>query len=185
MINLLPPSYQKELAASRTNTLLRRYVILLFGLVIIMMAEVGVVFFFLNTVKVQNQARIDENNQKTASYSSVKKEADEFRNNLTTAKKILGQQVSYTQLIKLLSDLLPPNVVIDQLSLDPSTFGVPTTLSVRAKGYNDAIVFRAKLNESAIFSSVNFQSITLQEQDTTGYPYTSTFNVTFKKGLGQ
>lgn len=185
MINLLPPSYQKELVASRTNTLLRRYVVLLFGLVIIMMIELGIVYFFLNEARAQNQARINENNQKTVAYSSIKKEADEFRDNLATAKTILGKQTSYTQLIKLLSDLLPPNVVIDQLSLDPATFGVPTTLSVRAKGYNDAITFRNKLNESAIFSSVNFQSITLQEEDTTGYPYTSTFNVTFKKGLGQ
>ncbi|RKW01188.1 MAG: hypothetical protein D8B38_04620, partial [Candidatus Saccharimonas sp.] len=65
------------------------------------------------------------------------------------------------------------------------TFGTPTTLSIRAKGYNDAIALRNRLNDSAIFSSVSFQSITLQDKDTGSYPYTSTYSVTFKKGIGQ
>ena len=100
-------------------------------------------------------------------------------------KTILDQQVSYTRLIKLIADRLPPNVIIEQLNIDPTTFGTPTTLSIRAKGYNDAIALRNRLNDSAIFSSVSFQSITLQEKDAGSYPYTSTYSVTFKKGIGQ
>ena len=176
MINLLPPAYKKQLAASRTNTLLRRYVVLLFVLVFVVLAEIGVVYFFIATERGRN---------KTAEYATVKREATEFKANLTTAKAILDQQVSYTRLIKLIADRLPPNVIIEQLSIDPTTFGTPTTLSIRAKGYNDAIALRNRLNDSAIFSSVSFQSITLQEKDAGSYPYTSTYSVTFKKGIGQ
>ena len=49
MINLLPPAYKKQLTASRTNTLLRRYVVLLFVLVFVVLAEIGGVYFFIST----------------------------------------------------------------------------------------------------------------------------------------
>lgn len=185
MINLLPPAYKKQLAASRTNTLLRRYVVFLFVLVFIVLAEIGGVYFFIATERGRNQAAVERNHNKTAEYATVKREATEFKANLTTAKAILDQQVSYTRLIKLIADRLPPNVIIEQLNIDPTTFGTPTTLSIRAKGYNDAIALRNRLNDSAIFSSVSFQSITLQDKDTGSYPYTSTYSVTFKKGIGQ
>ena len=167
MINLLPPAYKKQLAASRTNTLLRRYVVLLFVLVFVVLAEIGGVYFFIATERGRNEAAVERNHNKTAEYATVKREATEFKANLTTAKAILDQQVSYTRLIKLIADRLPPNVIIEQLSIDPTTFGTPTTLSIRAKGYN------------------SFQSITLQEKDAGSYPYTSTYSVTFKKGIGQ
>ena len=54
MINLLPPAYKKQLAASRTNTLLRRYVVLLFVLVFIVLAEIGGVYFFIATERGRN-----------------------------------------------------------------------------------------------------------------------------------
>ena len=178
MINLLPPAYKKQLTASRTNTLLRRYVVLLFVLVFVVLAEIGGVYFFIATERGRNEAAVERNHNKTAEYATVKREATEFKANL-------DQQVSYTRLIKLIADRLPPNVIIEQLNIDPTTFGTPTTLSIRAKGYNDAIALRNRLNDSAIFSSVSFQSITLQEKDAGSYPYTSTYSVTFKKGIGQ
>ncbi len=184
MINLLPPTYKKQLVASRTNTLLRRYVVLLLILVGVILAEISAVYFFIAAERRSNQETVDHNTRKTAEYANVKQQATTFRTNLKTAKTILDQQVSYTQLIKIIADRLPANVIIDQLSIDPATFGTPTTLSIRAKNYNDAINLRNRLNDSTIFSSVSFQSITLQEKGGT-YPYVSVFSVTFRKGIGQ
>lgn len=181
MINLLPPTARKELVASRTNTLLLRYVFLLLSLVGLLIVEMAVVFVFLSTSKASNQATITENASKTAAYASTSQQADAFKSNLAVAKVILSKQVPYTKILQVLSDAMPPGTIIDKISIDPSTFGAPTTLSIRAKNYDDAIALRNNLNKSTAFSDVNFQSITLQQQDKTGYAYTATLNVTFKK----
>ena len=55
MINLLPPNDRRQLAAARTNTLLVRYVVVLPILIIAMIAEMGAVYFFMNSIQTNNQ----------------------------------------------------------------------------------------------------------------------------------
>ena len=55
MINLLPPNDRRQLAAARTNTLLVRYVVILPILIIAMLAEMGVVYFFMNSIQTNNR----------------------------------------------------------------------------------------------------------------------------------
>ncbi|MFZ1801546.1 MAG: PilN domain-containing protein [Candidatus Saccharimonas aalborgensis] len=181
MINLLPPLYHRQLIASRTNALLVRYVMLSLILIVVMIAEMSAVYLFLSNSKAQSEAVISENDQKAAKYSEVQKQAEQFRTDLVTAKTILDKQVPYTKIFRMVADLMPDGVILNHLTINPSTFGTPTNLDIRARTYQAAIAFHTTLNNSNVLSNVSFQTVSFDSQDTTGYPYSSTLSVTFKK----
>lgn len=191
MINLLPPKERKELAAARTNTLLLRYVILLGVLIGFIILEIGVVYVLLSNDKNNNQATIDDNNTKTANYAPIKKQADEFRSNLSIAKYILGKQVPYTTLMLAIANGLPEGAVIDQLALDPNSFGKPSTLTVKTTSYDKAIQIKTalqgiKINDTPLFSDVSFESVSSSETATDQYQFSAIYNVTYSaKALQQ
>lgn len=186
MINLMPPNDRRQLAAARTNTLLLRYSVLLGAVIGILVIELIAMFVVVNMEKGQNEATIRDNQAKTASYAAVEQQAASFRTNLSTASYILGKQISYTSLILALANSLPSGSVISQLSLDPSSFGTPTTLNVTTTSYQRAIDVKtalqnAKINSSLpLFSSVSFQSVSTTG-GTSAYPFTAVYNVTYSK----
>ena len=77
--------------------------------------------------------------------------------------------------------MLPSDAVFEKLTIDPNTFGTSTTLLVRTTSYARSVDVKTNLQNSGIFSDVNFQSV-VQGTDTT-YPYTATYNVTYSKDL--
>lgn len=183
MINMLSPNDKRELLASRTNSLLLRYIIFFSIFVLLLVLELVAVYFMLNASKLSSEATIRENEQLALSQSSVQKEADQFRSDLATAKIILDRQTPYTSILKTISDLVPNGVVMNSISIDPSTFGTPIDVSLSAKNYEDAIIFRRNLSQSEKFSNVSFKDINYDPKEETPYKYTSIFSVTFKKEL--
>ena len=86
MINLLPPMLHRELLASRTNSLLLKYVFLLIALIGLMIVELAVVYIFLTSTKAAHQASIEESRQQTITYDATRQESESFRSNLAVAK---------------------------------------------------------------------------------------------------
>ena len=66
MINLLPPDDKKQLIASRTNSLLLRYTILLGVIVAVLAVEIAGMSFIVDLGKSQNETVIQDNEAKTA-----------------------------------------------------------------------------------------------------------------------
>lgn len=187
MINLLPLNDQRQLAAARTNTLLLRYTILLGVFIVILVIEIFGVYVVMNVGKTQDQAAITANNAKATGYAAVKQQADTFRTNLATAKYILDKQVPYTTLMLAIAQNLPNGAVIDKLSIDPTTFGTPTTLTVDTASYAAAISVKtslqnAKVNGTPLFSSVSFLSVTANQGGSTE-PFTAIYNVIYSKAV--
>lgn len=186
MINLLPPDEKRQLVASRTNSLLLRYSILLSVFVAVLAVEIVGMSFVVDLGKSQNETVIQENEAKTASYANIKQQTEAFRSNLATAKYILDKQVPYTTLIFSLANSLPPGATIDVLSIDPAAFGTPTTLTVSTTSYQKAIDVKnslqnAKVNGTTpLFTSVSFQSVTASES-TSNYPFAAVYNITYSK----
>lgn len=181
MINVLPPADKRELTASRTNTLLIRYIFLMVAFTVLVALEMLGIYFILENSKQAYQKTIEENAREVASQADVERKATEFKTNLSTAKTILDKQVHYTAIIKDVSDLIPPGVVMDTLTVDPATFGTPTTIDIQTKTYSDAIAFKSKLDKSKKFTNVSFKNITLKAGATETYKYNATLNLTFSK----
>lgn len=185
MINLMPTEDQRQLAAARTNSLLLRYAILLTIFIGILALEIGGMYLLINTEKAQNESIISDNTAKTASYTSVKQQANQFNSDLATAKYILDKQVPYTTLILAVANGLPGGAVLDRLAIDPNSFGTPTTITVKTVSYDRSIEVKSalqamKVNNIPLFSSVSFESVSSAAGDGS-YPFTAIYNVTYSR----
>ncbi|MFZ1258793.1 MAG: PilN domain-containing protein [Candidatus Saccharimonas sp.] len=182
MINLLSPNERKQLMAARTNTLLRRYVILMSLVIVLLIIEMGGIYFMLSAENTRSKNVIAENEAKTADRAIIRTQANEFRSNLATAKYILDRQVNYTSLIVGIANALPASAALDTLTLNPDTFGTPTVMNIRTESFDSALVIKDSLQKSPIFSDVNIQSISESTAGPNGYRYLAVYNVTFSKG---
>ncbi|MEO5950505.1 MAG: hypothetical protein ABIQ04_03590 [Candidatus Saccharimonadales bacterium] len=181
MINLLPLQNKKDIQAGRTNLLLVRYNILLVGALLFALAAVGVLYFYLSSAKASAEQTISDNKSKVGEYAVIETQASAFRSHLVTAKQILDQEVVYTKIILQISRLVPPGVVIDNLSLDPKTFGTASVITAHCKTASDATALKESFQNTTLFSNVHFENLSSTIGDTTGYPFTVSLNVTLNK----
>ena len=181
MINLLPPDYRTQLRAAQANTLLLRYNIFLVGALLFMSLALGVVFFYLTLNKSNAEQTLADNQARVGSYASVQQEATDFRSALATAKQVLDKQVTYTKTVVAITKLMPAGTVLQDLSLDASTFGTPTSFVFQAKDYRTALSIKDSFQASPLFSDVHLQSIASGTGDESDYPYTVTLSLTISK----
>jgi len=177
MINLLSPDDKLQLRAARSNVLLLRYTIL----IIVTIVAVGLVFgsgFFI-TMQERTAAEQQQQNDsaKTAGYSTVRKNAEAFAQNLTTAKKIISQEIIYSKLLTDIAKTLPRGSVLADLSLNPDSLGKSVPLSARTKNYDGALRLKNTLEESALFADVSIVSIN-RDEARKDYPVSVNLNVT-------
>ncbi|MEP7204864.1 MAG: PilN domain-containing protein [Candidatus Saccharibacteria bacterium] len=182
MINLLPDDAKVEILAARTNVILVKYIIVLsLGLIFLCSISLVVYFVLLNT-KAGAQATIDFNTSKSASYSSVKTAANDLTSSLATAKTILDKEVDYTKILTNIAQVMPAGVVLDSLSLSPTTFGTPITLQAFAKSTEAALALKTNFQQSPQFSNVTIVSMSDTTQgQTSDYPKTVSLSLTINR----
>lgn len=181
MINLLPPDYRNQLRAAQANTLLLRYNFFLLGALLFMGLALGVVFFYLTLNKTNAEQTLADNEARVGSYASVQQEATDFRSALATAKQVLDKEITYTKTVVAITKLMPAGTVLQDLSLDASTFGTPTSFVFQAKDYKTALSIKDSFQASPLFNDVHLQSIATGSGDETDYPYTVTLSLTITK----
>lgn len=184
MINLLPDTYKKELRAARTNVVLLRYNFLLLGVAGFILVSCLVVYAVLGTARGIAESTNANNSNRASEFSETKKQTEEYRNNLGVAKKILDNEVVYTDLVFAITDVLPSGVILDSVNLNSREFGTQTALNAHAKNYAAVTELKSRLEKSSLFSNVNFQSINSQEGSSNpSYPIGVTVNVTINKAV--
>lgn len=188
MINLLPEDTKKELRAARANVLLLRYNFFSAATLALLLVACGVFFILLHNENNQAKATNEENASKSTQYNSVREQSVEYRKNLATAKKILDNEVNYTDTVFRIADTLPAGAVLDSISLTPADIGGQVTLTVHTKDYATASALKTSFSDSEYFSNAFFQSITDTSASSTGngqdssaarggYPITVNFSV--------
>lgn len=183
MINLLPTKEKREILAGRTNRLLVRYILLLSVVIVMMVLSFAFVWLYLQNTRGVNQEKIEQNTASSQQLLSKQQAIDSFRSDLQTAKTILDKQVNYSTIILRVASIIPDNVVIEQLTLDPATFGTPTSLAANAKTEKDALNLKASLTSSPYFSDAHFDTITRTDNENSDYPYQITMTITLTKEL--
>lgn len=182
MINLLPDDQKRNIQAARMNVVLLRYVFITAS-AIALLAVICLLFYFaLASIKANALSKTTDNSLKAASYNSVRKQADEYKSNLSIANKVLSNSVDYTSVVFAITSLLPPGVVLDNLSLKAADFGQQTTISARAKSYDAATKLKESFQNSKLFSNVYLQSLTdASGPDQNAYPISVTVSVKINK----
>lgn len=188
MINLLPDAHKDEIRAARTNVLLLRYIFILITALLVLGGLVVAAYLALNGTRQTAEVKVAENQERVAVYQDIRSQADSFKADLATAKSILDSEISYTRLVYKIAEIVPQNVILDELALDPSTFGSPTTLNASAKSVADASkLTEAFSSNNQIFSNVELQSLRSGDESAgaSGYPVKVSLSVVINRGALQ
>jgi hypothetical protein len=159
MINLLPDDIKREIRAARMNVILLRYNLLILSALGMMITLCLLFYIILQSTQSHAVSTSNDNSEKAASFASVRKEADEYRNNLSIASKILDNSLPYTTVIFQITKLLPTGVNLDGLSLNASDFGQQVVFSAHARGYAQATQLKQNFQNSNLFTNVFFQNL--------------------------
>ncbi|MDQ5932144.1 MAG: hypothetical protein QG649_229 [Patescibacteria group bacterium] len=188
MINLLPDEHKSEIRAARTNVVLVRYIAILIAAAVVLGGLVAGTYVSINGSKAIAQDLVAYNQSLMSKHESKKTQADIFRSDLAIAKSILDNNVNFSRLIYKIADATPPNVILEELPLEPSTFGSSISLKARAKSVEDARKLQESFSKNnQLFSDVE---VTNQKIDNTSsrsnsYPVEVTLSVVINKGALQ
>jgi len=181
MINLLPDETKASIRAARTNTTLIKYLIFVGFSSLFLAMACATSYLILNDSKTNAEKTISNVQTKNSSYSPVTKKADEFVLNLSKAKVILDEQISYSEIITGLANSLPSDVILESpLSLSNDTIGAPMPLRAYAKTSNSEPTLKSNFQKSSIFSNYSLQSVT-NNSGSSDYPFLISFNITINK----
>lgn len=186
MINLLPDEMKKETRAARSNVTLFNYIIIIFLAFLFLTGVFATVYIVLTNTKTDAENVIKQNHSRTSSYTSVQQQADSLRSSLATAKAILDKQTLYSKVLVGIAGAMPTGVVISTLNLSPTALGTPITLQAYAKTTADALKLKDSFQQSSLFSSVSFQSLTPGSASAaSGYPIGITLSLTINKSAAK
>lgn len=181
MINLLSPHDKRELRAARRNVVLTRYNVVIGFTLIIISCIYGGGFFLTTQQKSSAEQQLSQDNARTVTYATVKNEMEQFTKNLSTAKAILANDISYSSLIIDIAKTLPSGTVLTSLSLTPDSFGKQVTLSASAASYSRALALKEALENSDLFSNVAIASVgetAAEGSSNKAYPISVSLNTT-------
>lgn len=187
MINLLPPEAKRQIRAGQSNVLLLRYCITTLMLAGVLAVAIIGVYYIITASQRNAEQGIQKSNEKIASYQDTVREYTDFSNNLTTAKAIIGKDVRYSIISRRIGQALPPNVVLESLTLDATKFGTPLVLNARGKSYDDAIALKTKLEKSTLFDDVHLVSVAraTSEGNTGDYPVSIAISVVIRQEVAK
>jgi hypothetical protein len=183
VINLLPDELKAEIRAGRTNVLLFRYIVITLSAVVVLGGLVIGSYIVLNGAQEGARQKVSENETRVSAYSDIRARAESFRADLATAKSVLNDDISFTRLIYKIADNVPRNVVLNDLTLDPASFGTSMTMNASAKTFEDASKLKDSfIKSSDIFSRVQLQSLSSDSTTSASYPVKITLSVVINKG---
>lgn len=159
MINLLPPDRKKQIIAGQTNVLLLRYCIFSVILALLLLMLIVGVYIIMNNSQKNAEQSIEKVTQDSLAYQGSKREAEEFKKNLATAKAILDKDIKYSQIAIKIAQTIPSGIVLESLSLDTESFGQPMVLNAAAHNYGDSLRLKSAFEESPMFSDAHIQSV--------------------------
>lgn len=189
MINLLPYDTKKQIRAARTNSILIKYLFIsLAAAAFVLLSCLMVYILLLNSPpKTNTNSTITTTSNSVQSsdeeYATQKSRLDSIYASFSATKPILQQQISFSDIITSIGENLPANVIIENLSLNSSNIGSPTTLAAKAKSSSDIAKIKDNLQKSPIFTNVSVQSEKTNASDTSGYPVSANINITINRGV--
>lgn len=182
MINLLPPTSKQQLRAARANIVLINYLLLLGFAVVFLVAACFISYLFLVDAKATAEKIINNQSISSTKPSSINNSSlmnIEFSN----ARNIISQQVSYSDIIMDIGNVLPEGVIIDSLLLNNNTLNSPVTIKAHAKSYDNTAILKTNFQNSVQFSNFSIKSQVINQNGLSGYPVEFSFEITINRGV--
>ena len=183
MINLLPPEIKTGYKFGRRNVVLRKWVfslsLALVGLGAI--ATLGLLTLHQSSVSAQkniDSAQLALQNDK---YEDTQKRVKDISSSFKLVVQVLGQEVLFSQLLKQIATIIPPNASLTGLNINQIQGALD--ISAMATDYNTATQVQVNLADPAnkLFSKADIVSINCvsnqSSDDPTASKYPCTVNV--------
>ena len=185
MINLMPDAAKKEIRSARMNVVLTRYIIVIILAFAFLSLLLAGSFVVLTQTKASAEQLISGNDTKAAVYSETKAKVDALSSGLAETKRILNEEVLYSNVLMNIGQQMPEGTVLSGIELSSASFsGAPVTLKAYAKTTEAAVLLREKFQSASIFSNVNFESIS-DTDGIAGYPVSVSMTLTVTKAAAQ
>lgn len=187
MINLLPEDSKKEIQAARVNVILLRYNLLMLSAFAALAATCLLFYVILFSAQSTAVSTNSTNTQEAQKYDDVQKKAEQYKQDLATAKAILDRGVNYTSFIIDLTKLLPSGVILGGINLSAGDIGKQVSFTSQAENYDKAIELKKRFEDSYYYTNIFFQNIAnagaSEDPATKAYPITVTMSVLVCDGV--
>ena len=175
MINLLPYEQKTELKAAHCNSNLIKYVtFLLFAFGFLVLLCLGA-YIVLTTIKITNENAIANQTQSQALSPTLQASLDEANSSLESASAILNSEKSYTGLLDSISNIIPNESEIDNISASNSSNQI--TIALRTKSSVTSADVQELFSSNGTFYSYRLVSNTTDSSDIDGYTNIINFTV--------
>jgi hypothetical protein len=185
MINLLPSDTKREIRAAHTNVVLVKCLIFTLLAVFFLTAACFTTYILINKATQHSNNTTSVDNSRDASYDSIKSQADAIDMTMSTAKSILDQQISYSDIVMGIATSLPSGVIMDTLTLDESSFNAPVSLQLYTASASIEPTIKASFQKSSLFQNYTLDNITSSSNTTTGYPVQINIRVSLQRKVSQ
>lgn len=171
MINLLPYDIKKQTQAARMNVILLKYIL------VMILAAAFLALSIMTTYFIIESSKPSQTQSQTANKDSA---TNKYKTDLTIAKIVLDQRVSYSTILTNLGAAMPEGAIITSINLSDSTMGVPVSLVIKAKSADIEPQLKANL-QSSNFSGYQLTSSGTDPDGSSVYPVIFNVNLTFNK----
>jgi Tfp pilus assembly protein PilN len=172
-INLLPASQKKELELEFISHKILVFWIMVIASLILFVAVAWVFKFYQSQVIADNDKAIISTQQELAApeYQDLHDQILSLNSAVSEIKNLNFHHYNWSQAMLRLSDLVTPNVEINELNFDATTGRID--IAGIGKTRDDVINFWANVVKSQDFAKINFPLTNLEK------PTDATFNYTF------
>src|SRR5579884_2574648 len=175
MINLLPSDIKSGYRYGRLNTVLRRWVVAFFAVMVGLGAigTYGLLSFHQSINNYNNQILAAQTQLAKDNLGQTKKQVQDVSNSLRLAVKVLSNEVLFSKLIQQIGAVMPQGTVLTGLNIIQVSGGIE--LSADSANYTAATQVQVNLQDPAnqIFSKVDIESINCGGSGTSGGGSTS------------
>jgi Tfp pilus assembly protein PilN len=171
-INLLPKSEQKELKLELiSQKLLVFWIVVIVSLLGFFALTVGARFYLTSIIK-ETDKQIVENQKvlESSDYRDLQKEISTLNSNIKEIKNIESQHVYWSKALVELSNLIPPTMQLNQVTIDSASGKV--TITGQAVDRESVIGLWASVIKSEYFKNIDFPLSNLEKAKNANFNYT-------------
>jgi len=177
MINLLPPEVKQEYIYALRNTVLRRWIIAcVLGLIGLgFVATYGLATIQRSTDSYSTIVTSKQNSLNQQKLGPTEAQVKDITGNLKLVLKVLSKEVLFSQVLKQMAAVIPPNAILTNLQISQTTGALDIT--AKATDYATASQVQANLQDPAnkLFSKADL--IGIHCGGTTNDPYPCTVQI--------
>lgn len=185
MINLLPDVVKEEIVFGRRNLVLRRWILLVFIVVIGVgaMGVIGNMYINKNIKTMQSVAEITQARISSQNLESTQNDIKNLSNNFKTVTQLLSKQLLFSKLFVKIGGIIPNGAILSGITINDINSALDLNIASLTKDAANQSFINISDTKNGLFDKADLISINCSastEKITTKYPCTANIKVVMK-----